>query len=315
MKHAFKTIWLIVVVVFFLGLALVAVGLMTGASRRIQLTSHGVELGGSRVVYVQKSDLDTPAFTNVTLDIPATWTQVSFEQGDSYGYEIKLPSAAQQDFDCTVQNETLHIAAKSDRNWTDLNLINLGEVNLDWTDRGYEQGKVIIYVPHGVQFDNVQLNLAAGDYTVDAFSARQVAVSCPAGNVRLGQITASRVALSVQSGSMRSDGVTTTTLIETVTAGELTSLNAETVVASLSATTGELRFTGDASKQMTAKVNTGETWLNLERPRNAYALTTSVATGNLSVNGRSVGQVHETDSNLTKLNASVVTGTAHLVFK
>jgi|GEM_PF-1845071 len=317
MKHVFKTLWLIVIAAFLLGLALVVIGLASGATRRIQLTAHGVKLGGPRVVYVQKSDLDTPAFTNVTLDIPATWTQISFEYDDSntYGYEIKLPSSTQRDLNCTIKNQTLHVASKNNRAWANLDLINLGEVNLDWTGRGYEQGKVVIYVPRGVQYDTVQLNLATGDYTIADLSARHVTVACPAGNVRLGRITASRVALSVQSGMMQSDGITTTTLFETVTAGELTSLNANASVASLSVTTGELRFTGDASKQMTTRVTTGEAWLALARPRDAYALTSKVTTGELSINGHPEGQTHEVNTELTQLNASVVTGEAYLTFK
>ena len=315
MKHAFKLRWLIVIVTFILGLALVVIGLASGATRRIQLTPQGVHLGGPQVVYVQKSDLDTPAFTNVTLDIPATWAKVSFEYGDSYGYKIKLPSSTQRDFDCTIKNETLHIASKNNLAWPNLDLLNLGFANLDWTGRGYQQGEIVIQVPRGVQYDTVQLNLASGDYTIGDLSARQVAVTCPTGNIRLGQITASRVALSVQSGMMQSDGITTTTLFETVTTGELTSLSANASVASLSVTTGELRFTGDASERLTAKVTTGEEWLNLARPRSAYALTSQIATGELKVNGRSEGQSYEINTELTQLNASVVTGEAYLTFK
>ncbi|MCL2882741.1 MAG: DUF4097 domain-containing protein [Coriobacteriia bacterium] len=292
-----------VIVVLLVSVCAVILALV--ATHRIQLTSHGVEFGGPRVAYVQKSDPDTTAFTNVTLNIPATWAQVTLEHGDSYGYAIKLPSATQQDLDCTVKNETLSVAAKNTHSLPDL----------DWTSRGYKQGKVVITVPRGVQFDAVQLNLAAGDYTIGDLSARQVAVNCPAGNVRLGQITASRVALSVQSGSMHSDGISTTTLFETVTAGELISLNARASVASLSVTTGELRFTGDASKRMTAKVTTGDAWLNLARPRNAYALISEIATGGLSINGRLEGQSYEINTELTQLNASVATGKAYLTFK
>jgi len=307
---------IIMAALFVLGLVLAAIGLATGASRRIQMTSRGLQLGGANIVYIKKSDLNTKAFTNVSLDIPATWTQVVFEHGDSYGYTIDLPSATKRDFDCTVDNETLTVKPRDTSSLSDQNVIKLGEVNLDWTNQGYTEGKIVVRVPRGVQFDAVRLNLAAGDYNIGEVSARHVTVTCPAGSTRLGQITASRVALSVQGGSMRCSGISTTTLIETVTSGELVSLNSDAGVASLHVTTGALRFTGDASKQMTVKASAGAATLALTRPRAAYALTCDSTAGSVEVDGMSAGGLHEeANPGLTTLAATATTGSVNLNFK
>ncbi len=317
MKHAFKTLWLVVAALFILGAVLAAVGMAAGASRRIQLTPHGVELGAPGVVYVEKSERNTGAFTNMDLAIPVTWTRidVAYSSTNSYGYEVKVPSSAQHDLDCSVKNGTLTIEPRDKHAWGALDLSNLGEINLDWRNRGYDEGRIVVYVPRGVALDTVQLSLAAGDYAVGDLDARNVSVTCPAGTVRMGRITANRVALSAQAGSMRVAGVTADTLIETVTAGELTSLESSASVVSLSVATGTLRFEGDAKNQLTAKIAVGEGQLSLARGRDAYALTSEVAAGEISINGRSAGQTHEIYEDRTQLKVSVATGEARLSFQ
>jgi len=316
MKNAFKMLWLIIAVMFVFGLVLAAVGFATGAARHIRATPSGVELVKQEVVWTQKTETDSAAFSNVELDFPATWTSIAFEQSDHYGYQVKLPMRSAVTLRDSVEDGTLKIGLKSDQSFW-------GDLNLDWRNfnflvngwSGSEKGAVTIYVPQDAQLDTVKLDFAAGKYDVGPLAARKVSVNCPAGDVQIAGITADTVGLNLTSGSMRAKKIEATTLTGSLTMGELYLSEVHARAASLSGTTGELYFTGDATEKLDVSLTAGDATLTLARPRNAYALFYDSSVGDLTVNGRSTGHLHEADPALTQLTVSTTAGNASLSFK
>ncbi|MCL2332179.1 MAG: DUF4097 domain-containing protein [Actinomycetia bacterium] len=320
MKNAIKTIWLIVGLLFVSGMVLAVIGIGLGAARRIEWTENGLHAGSTEVVSVQKSDNNVPAFRKVDLNLPATRTSITVRESDHYGYDIKLPSARRYELDVTVADGVLQVSPRG--NWSgpgfstgvfDLTQGWMG-INLDFGNPYGTSGEVVVYVPQGTQLDAVALNLAAGKYDIAGINAKDLRINCPAGDVTIADIVADTVDLSITTGSMRASNITTDSFTGKLTAGELTSTETSAAVVNLSCTTGQLRYSGDASKALTIDVTMGEGTVDLRRPRSAYALTTDVTAGDLSINGRSTGRIRESDPNLIPLRASVATGQISLSF-
>ena len=306
-------LWLILGGIFALGCILAVIGFGTGAVRHLRIGSQGIKLVRDERTDFRKTEANAGPFTNVKIDLPATWTAISFKSSDHYGYEYQIFGNSSYYPSDTVEDSTLRITLKSNpRFW--------GDFNLDWNDFSFgstagKQGKIIVYVPRDVSLNTVELNFAAGKYTVGPLTARQVRVQCPAGQVQLGAIDADQVDLRLTSGRMRADGITADALTGSLTAGELSLSAVSANNVSLKATSGNLQFRGDAAKQLDTKVTAGSVILDLARPRRAYALSGKQSAGSVQVDGRSLtGSVEESNPGLTQLTLRVTAGSLDVNF-
>ena len=317
MKNALKVLWLIIAGALIFGLVLMAIGFAAGATRHLRMTPQGVKLVGDYHSSFQKTEPNAAAFKNVEIDLPATWTSITFEESDHYGYAINIPTDSSYQLIDTVEGDTLRIGPERDLgNWGDLNLnwSGLNSLVNGWADNT-QQGTIVILTPKETPLDSVTLKLAAGRYEIGPVTARDVSVSCPAGETKIGEINATKVDLDVASGSMRATGIKADTLTGSLSAGELFVLETNAKKVSLSGSAGHLRFSGDATAQLDVELSAGSAELDLARPRNAYALTTDVSAGSIRVNGKPMGGLREIDPELTPLNAKTSAGTINLSFK
>ncbi|MCL2882738.1 MAG: DUF4097 domain-containing protein [Coriobacteriia bacterium] len=317
MKNAIKVLWLVIAGTLIFGLVLMAIGFAAGATPHLRVTPQGVKLVGDHPSSFQKTEPNAAAFKNVEIDLPATWTSITFEESDHYGYAINIPTDSSYQLSDAVEGDTLRIGQERDLGyWGDLNLnwSGLNSLVNGWADNT-QQGTIVVSVPKGTQLDTVSLKLAAGRYVIGPVTARDVSVSCPAGETKISKISATKVDLDVAGGSMRATGIKADILTGSLSAGELYVLETDARMVSLDGSAGHLRFSGDATEQLGVELSAGSAELDLARPRNAYALTTDVSAGSIRVNGESIGGLREIDPELTPLNARTSAGTINLSFQ
>lgn len=246
------------------GMILSAIGFGMGAGR---IVHHGFMNDGFDVVFSNgrlfgrgrdiDRDIDLIDDTTVFYDensskyytdiknLDVDLSYISFEIVETSDKEIKVEaSGVYSDYKCYEENNTLVIENTKDIEWLNTN------------KRSY----VTVYMPKGMQFDNVDLDIGAGKCNIDSIKASTVELTVGAGEIVVNNI-------------------------------DCDMLEADTGV-------GEMEVNGKVADYLSIECGIGNTIVNLLSSQDKYNYNVSSGIGNVSVGSRNFsGLGRETSNN------------------
>lgn len=151
----------------------------------------------------------------------------------------------------------------------------------------YDHAVLIIYVPAGTVFENVNLNTGAGRLNADNLAAETLDFDLGAGNVTIGNLTATSSA-QIDGGTGRI----------TISNGNLRNLDLQMGV-------GQLNLTAAVTGNSQMDLGVGESNINLVGTQADYALEIEKALGSITVDGKSVSDYDSNGTNPVKINGGV----------
>lgn len=163
-------------------------------------------------------------------------------------------------------------------------------------NRSYEGAELIIYIPDGVVFDELDINTGAGRFTADTLSAKKLDLEFGAGEVNIGELNA-LVEADIDGGAGKI----------TIGGGSLRNLSLDMGV-------GELNLTSAIVGDGELDLGVGEANVTLIGSRDGYTVELNKGIGDIRLDGASVsgGRIGNGE-NRVEINGGI--GSINLFFK
>ena len=161
----------------------------------------------------------------------------------------------------------------------------------------YNGAALTVYIPAGIEFDNVDLTTGAGRLTIANLSAKTIDFELGAGEVNITSLTATRSA-EIDGGAGRI----------TVSGGALKNLDLGMGVGQLNLTSA---LTGDCQMDL----GIGESNITLIGSKEDYKLEVNKGIGSLSVDGQNVNDYGSSGNGTNKVEINGGIGAINVLFK
>ena len=165
------------------------------------------------------------------------------------------------------------------------------------SNRNYSNATLTLYVPHGMVFDDADIETGAAKMTVDTLSASSVELKLGAGDVRFESLNAS-AEVDIKGG-----------------AGQLTIVSGTLNDLSLEMGMGELNLTAAALGESDLKFGVGESNVTLIGSKDDYKVDIEKGLGNITVDGKTVTDFGSSGDGQNHIEIEVGVGTINLKFQ
>lgn len=161
----------------------------------------------------------------------------------------------------------------------------------------YKDAALIIYVPDGTVFGNVDIFTGAGKFTVHSLSAERIDLELGAGDAAIGTLVATGSA-NIEGGAGR----------VTVNNGALNDLNIEMGV-------GELNLTSALSGKSNLEMGVGKSNITLIGDRKDYGINVEKGLGSIKVDGKNVSDFGSNGDGENEVEIHGGVGSINISFK
>ena len=267
-----KVIWSITFVLAFLGLLLWIVGSAFGGNqaalslcRRLPESIEGSRMWENAAGSIKCSwDIDNsfPIISgrsyenmnlaqvdevdNILIEAGGCELQIETSENDSYGITT---TEILDELQCYVQDRTLYVKC-GPRAWH--------EMSRDRIDR------ITLYIPAGVNLEEMEMELGAGNFTADCISAEELTIASGASNVSIGRLIAEEVSLEIGAGNT------------TIRDAEIGELSAEVGA-------GNFSLQGVINGDVDVNAGMGTVYLNLAGKESDFNYDTDCALGSIHI--------------------------------
>jgi len=215
----------------------------------------GYALGGIYLKNVKTDSLNESINQTVTaLDISINYGTFKIIKSDEF--KIIANNFKENTLSCEIKNGKLTIKEQSS-NWFNFDVMFL------W---GKHTPELTVYIKGGVIFQNVSIDVGAGELSINDVSASNLVLECGAGKVGGNNITADKSKLS--------NG-----------AGEMDLKNVDLKNSNISCGAGKVGLSGKLSGETKIDNGVGQTQLNINGAKNDYYINASNGVGKVSING------------------------------
>ena len=130
-------------------------------------------------------------------------------------------------------------------------------------------GKTIIYVPEGYCFDNVEVEVGAGELMVDYIEGNDFTFDVSAGEMTVKDVICDKIDAEISAGEMNFENISTN-ILEADCSG------------------GQISVSGDIKEKAVLDCSMGEVILKLERENKDYNYEVDCSMGEVEINGTSL---------------------------
>ncbi len=134
-------------------------------------------------------------------------------------------------------------------------------------------GKTIIHVPDGYCFDKVEVEVGAGELTVDYVEGNEFTLDLSAGEMTVNDIICDKINADIS-------------------AGEMSFNNISTDILKADCSGGQISLEGDIKDEADIDCSMGEVRLELERGKNEYNYEVDCSMGEVQIDGQSLRNGH-----------------------
>lgn len=164
-------------------------------------------------------------------------------------------------------------------------------------NKNYNNASLVIYVPEGTVFENVDITTGAGRFSADALLAEKLDLEFGAGEVNIGELTATREA-DIESGAGQI----------TIKGGSLNNLSLEMGV-------GELNLTSSITGRSELDLGVGEANINLLGTIDDYTVEMTKGIGSLTFDGEILSSGKKVGTGDSKIGINGGIGQITISFK
>ena len=183
---------------------------------------------------------------NILIEAGVCELQIETSENDSYGITT---TEILDELQCYVQDRMLYVKC-GPRVWH--------EMSRDRIDR------ITLYIPAGVNLEEMEMKLGAGNFTADCISAEELAIASGASNVSIGRLTAEEVSLEIGAGNT------------TIRDAEIGELSAEVGA-------GNFSLQGAINGDVDVNAGMGSVYLNLAGKESDFNYDTDCALGSIHI--------------------------------
>ena len=214
------------------------------------------------------------------LTIMVNAAELQIKKGDKLSVESNLKSLSVEEKDGTLTvKDTTNVRANI------------------FGSTSYEDATLIIYVPEGTVFGNVDIFTGAGKFTVDSLSVENIELELGAGEVKISSLVATGSA-NIEGGAGR----------VTIAGGALNDLNIEMGV-------GALDLTSALSGDSTLEMGVGKSNITLIGDREDYEIDAEKGLGSIKVDGKDVSDFGSSGDGANEIEIHGGVGSINIVFK
>lgn len=281
MKRFYKVLSSTAAALFGIGVILAIAGWAMGGqtSMDVDVAGYKATIGwgiysregrenGLKMHKVQEENL--AAFDKLDIDI--SLGDVDVVLSDHYGLDLSW-RGRNYDLHYTNENGTLKVWSTS-----------IPNIGIDF-DMNYD-AKVTVYLPEGVQLDDVFVKAAMGDVDISSFHAETLEVKAHMGSVSLNTVTMGDGTLKLDMGDLDVSAVTADTLELTLLMGKLEAYDLSTSKElTVENSMGDIDVSGSLSGKTKMNASMGDISISTDLPESDYGYDLKTSMGTVRVNG------------------------------
>lgn len=208
---------------------------------------------------------------NINIDVE--YGEVVIQRGDSDKIDIKTFNILEERFKWAVEGDTLKVKYKKG-----FSLFSFGLFS--------KNNKIVITLPEGAVYDNVEIDNGTGSMRISDFEAKEIDIDNGVGELKLENVTGEKkVTLKTGTGSVSIDTMTCGDLKIESGVGEVSAKNVKCGDIKASSGVGEFRFEGEINGDADIDNGLGEIRMKLSGNSSDYGFKVDSGIGNVRVNG------------------------------
>jgi len=269
----FKNIWKIAGAAILLGLVLIILGLIMGASRHIYADNtgiHVVDTKGSAEI----KDLNLKKFTDIDIDVDIY--SIEFIESDNYGIEIFYHEVKNKP-DYSLVGEKLKISETFKNGWMFF--------NVDFNFISHNDQFIKIYLPKNAILNDVVIKSDIGSVNIGKFTSKSVNIKNNIGNVSINDAKIDEFEAALDTGILTLENCE---ILKGKIKSGIGSVKGTLIKSSnlkITCATGSIDLKGDFQGNTELSNNIGSIKLETSRNRDFYDYDISTDIGSITLDG------------------------------
>lgn len=267
MKIVWKIVLIVAVIFLVLGIALLAVAMVTGGSvegirNNVPLMDYEYSFGDQEIHTLQ-------------LEFDAGTLKVM--PGEELRIEAK--NVLEREFYCMLDNGVLTVSDRWGESWAD----SLSRFLTMWK----QDAQITVYLPEGIELREANIDISAGVADLRDLSAEQFVLDMSAGTVRFADLNTHYCEVEMSAGTLDIRGLQATEVKLDTSAGDMEIDRLNTALLTLESSAGDAEIRGTISDYCKVDISAGSVDMLLSGSAENYTATIDRSAGSISYDGES----------------------------